>query len=72
MGSREGEYSIFDEDSLWLINFQPTKLITATPLEQEPVILVWDLRNSNAPEKVRQVCPVTEYTLLTPLDTTWP
>lgn len=31
---------------------KPTRLITAVPLDQEPVILVWDLRNSNAPEKV--------------------
>ncbi|KAK5944213.1 protein transport protein S31 [Knufia obscura] len=31
---------------------KPTRLITAVPLEQEPVILAWDLRNSNAPEKV--------------------
>ena len=31
---------------------KPTRLITAVPLEQEPIILVWDLRNSNAPEKV--------------------
>ncbi|KAK5081195.1 protein transport protein S31 [Lithohypha guttulata] len=31
---------------------KPTRLITAVPSEQEPVILVWDLRNSNAPEKV--------------------
>jgi len=31
---------------------KPTRLITAVPLEQEPVILVWDLRNSNAPEKI--------------------
>jgi protein transport protein SEC31 len=30
---------------------KPTRLITAVPLEQEPLILVWDLRNSNAPEK---------------------
>ncbi|KAL9113269.1 MAG: hypothetical protein Q9227_002604 [Pyrenula ochraceoflavens] len=30
---------------------KPTKLVTATPLEQDPVVLVWDLRNSNAPEK---------------------
>ncbi|RMZ88959.1 hypothetical protein DV736_g3816, partial [Chaetothyriales sp. CBS 134916] len=30
---------------------KPTRLITAVPLEQEPVILVWDLRNSNAPER---------------------
>lgn len=53
------------KESLTLNNFQrkpasaiawdpekPTRLITAVPLEQEPVILVWDLRNSNAPEKV--------------------
>jgi protein transport protein SEC31 len=31
---------------------KPTRLITAVPLEQEPLILVWDLRNSNAPEKI--------------------
>ena len=31
---------------------KPTRLITAVPLEQEPAILVWDLRNSNAPEKI--------------------
>ncbi|KAL2435214.1 Protein transport protein sec31 [Exophiala dermatitidis] len=31
---------------------KPTRLITAVPLEQEPVLLVWDLRNSNAPEKI--------------------
>lgn len=31
---------------------KPTRLITAVPLDQEPVILVWDLRNSNAPEKI--------------------
>ncbi|EXJ82637.1 hypothetical protein A1O3_06450 [Capronia epimyces CBS 606.96] len=31
---------------------KPTRLITAVPLEQEPVILVWDLRNSHAPEKI--------------------
>ncbi|KAJ9290220.1 hypothetical protein DTO027B5_1380 [Paecilomyces variotii] len=30
---------------------KPTKLITATPLESDPVILVWDLRNSHAPER---------------------
>ena len=53
------------KESLTLNNFQrkpasaaawdpekPTRLITAVPLDQEPVILVWDLRNSNAPEKV--------------------
>jgi len=30
-----------------------TKLITACPDDTNPVILVWDLRNSNAPERVR-------------------
>jgi len=29
-----------------------TRLITAIPNDTEPVILVWDLRNANAPEKV--------------------
>lgn len=29
----------------------PTKLATATSNDQDPVILLWDLRNSNAPEK---------------------
>ncbi|KAF2154006.1 hypothetical protein K461DRAFT_277072 [Myriangium duriaei CBS 260.36] len=28
-----------------------TRLITAVPNDQDPVILVWDLRNSNAPER---------------------
>ncbi|KAI9775804.1 MAG: protein transport protein S31 [Geoglossum umbratile] len=28
-----------------------TKLITATPDDTNPIILVWDLRNSNAPER---------------------
>ncbi|PGH03897.1 protein transporter SEC31 [Helicocarpus griseus UAMH5409] len=31
---------------------KPTKLITSIPIETEPLILVWDLRNSNAPERV--------------------
>ncbi|OXV11433.1 hypothetical protein Egran_00807 [Elaphomyces granulatus] len=31
---------------------KPTKLITSTPLESDPLILVWDLRNSHAPERV--------------------
>ena len=31
---------------------KPTRLITAVPLDTDPLILVWDLRNSNAPEKV--------------------
>lgn len=31
-----------------------TKLLTATPDESTPVILLWDLRNSNAPERVLQ------------------
>ncbi|OOQ90230.1 Protein transport protein sec31 [Penicillium brasilianum] len=30
---------------------KPTKLITATPLESDPLICVWDLRNSHAPER---------------------
>ncbi|KAJ5899329.1 hypothetical protein N7495_004073 [Penicillium taxi] len=30
---------------------QSTKLITATPLESDPLIHVWDLRNSHAPER---------------------
>lgn len=30
---------------------KPTRLITAIPIEQEPLILVWDLRNANAPER---------------------
>ena len=29
-----------------------TRLITAIPNDNDPVILVWDLRNANAPEKV--------------------
>lgn len=29
-----------------------TRLITATPANTDPVILVWDLRNANAPERV--------------------
>ncbi|KAE8349360.1 hypothetical protein BDV28DRAFT_141423 [Aspergillus coremiiformis] len=31
---------------------KPTKLVTATPLESDPLICVWDLRNSHAPERV--------------------
>lgn len=31
---------------------QPTRVITAVPLDTDPLILVWDLRNSNTPEKV--------------------
>ncbi|KAL1382013.1 hypothetical protein HDK64DRAFT_57322 [Phyllosticta capitalensis] len=30
----------------------PTKLMTAVPNDQEPLILMWDLRNSNAPERI--------------------
>ncbi|KAE8147755.1 hypothetical protein BDV25DRAFT_28417 [Aspergillus avenaceus] len=30
---------------------KPTKLVTATPLESDPMINVWDLRNSHAPER---------------------
>lgn len=32
----------------------PTRLVTAIPTDQNPLILVWDLRNSNAPEKTLQ------------------
>ena len=31
---------------------QQTKLITAIPDDTSPVILMWDLRNSHAPERV--------------------
>lgn len=31
-----------------------TKLLTATPDDSSPVILLWDLRNSNAPERTLQ------------------
>ena len=31
-----------------------TKLLTATPVDSTPVILLWDLRNSNAPERTLQ------------------
>jgi protein transport protein SEC31 len=30
---------------------RPTKLITSTPLESDPVLYVWDLRNSHEPER---------------------
>ncbi|KAF2762123.1 hypothetical protein EJ05DRAFT_197826 [Pseudovirgaria hyperparasitica] len=30
----------------------PTRLITAVPNDMDPLILMWDLRNSNAPEKI--------------------
>lgn len=30
----------------------PTKLATAIPTDQDPLILLWDLRNSSAPEKI--------------------
>lgn len=33
---------------------QQTKLITAIPDDTNPVILLWDLRNSNAPERVSE------------------
>lgn len=32
----------------------PTKLLTATPDDSSPVIFLWDLRNSNAPERTLQ------------------
>jgi len=30
----------------------PTKLATASPSDQDPLILLWDLRNSSAPERI--------------------
>ncbi|KAL9085850.1 MAG: hypothetical protein Q9159_004456 [Coniocarpon cinnabarinum] len=30
----------------------PTKLATAVPLDQDPLILLWDLRNSSQPERI--------------------
>ena len=35
-----------------LVVLQTTRLITAIPNDTDPVILVWDLRNANAPERV--------------------
>jgi len=32
----------------------PTRLVTAIPNDQSPLVLVWDLRNTNAPEKTLQ------------------
>ncbi|KAF2636434.1 WD40 repeat-like protein [Massarina eburnea CBS 473.64] len=32
----------------------PTRLVTAIPTDQNPLVLSWDLRNSNAPEKTLQ------------------
>jgi protein transport protein SEC31 len=32
----------------------PTRLVTAIPTDQNPLVLVWDLRNANAPEKTLQ------------------
>lgn len=32
----------------------PTRLVTAIPSDQSPLVLVWDLRNTNAPEKTLQ------------------
>ncbi|KAF2470595.1 uncharacterized protein BDR25DRAFT_261640 [Lindgomyces ingoldianus] len=32
----------------------PTRLVTSIPSDQNPLVLVWDLRNSNAPEKTLQ------------------
>lgn len=32
----------------------PTRLVTAIPTDQNPLVLVWDLRNTNAPEKTLQ------------------
>lgn len=36
-----------------LLVVQTTRLITAVPNDSDPVILVWDLRNANAPERVK-------------------
>lgn len=33
---------------------KPTRLVTAIPTDQNPLVLVWDLRNTNAPEKTLQ------------------
>ena len=33
-------------------SLQSTRLATAVPRDDEPVILIWDLRNSKDPEKV--------------------
>ena len=44
MGRRAVSAVVWDPD-------KPTRLMTAIPLEQEPLILVWDLRNANAPER---------------------
>jgi hypothetical protein len=32
---------------------QPTRLITASEDDTSPIVMVWDLRNSLAPEKVK-------------------
>lgn len=42
---------------------QQTKLITAVPDDTNPVILVWDLKNSNAPERVSNASYVQELLL---------
>ena len=34
--------------------FKTTRLVTAVPSDSDPVILVWDLRNANAPERTLQ------------------
>ena len=34
-----------------------TRLVTSSEDDTSPVIMVWDLRNARAPEKVRDICP---------------
>lgn len=34
----------------------PTRLVTASEDDQSPIIMLWDLRNARAPEKVRVSC----------------
>lgn len=36
---------------------QATKLVTSSEDDTSPVIMVWDLRNARAPEKVTQFPP---------------
>lgn len=48
---------------------QQTKLITAIPDDTNPVILMWDLRNSHAPERVSFHVPQRSRARgLTPID----
>lgn len=36
-----------------MIPLQATRVITASEDDNSPIIMVWDLRNSRAPEKVK-------------------